>query len=185
MYHERRRKGMSAETAPRRQGRRRAGVGSVLLVIGVFGAAAAGPVSAATPTVIRVTNNQFHTVQHFDFDPACGPWSVGVTETSDGNEHLVIVDDGTHLTVHYGETFHISAIPDDSSVPPSTRQGTDSQVFVLLRNGDSVYHESFHDFGLAAWDLDAKIRFITTLTTKDGEVHVDHEILNDMPPPGC
>ena len=48
-----------------------------------------------------------------------------------------------------------------------------------------IVHESFHDFGPAAWDLDAKIRFATTFKTMNGEVQVDHVIENDMPPSGC
>jgi len=48
-----------------------------------------------------------------------------------------------------------------------------------------VVHESFHDYGVAAWDLDAKIRLSTTFITHNGEVQVDHGLFNDMPPDGC
>lgn len=146
---------------------------------------AASPATASQPTVTRVINNHFHTSMHFDGDPACGPYIGGVTEIGDGNERLVIVDDGTRLTVHYGSEFKITAIPDDPTIAPNTRQGTDALTFVAQRDGDTIFHESFHDFGPAAWDLDAQIRFSTTFITHDGDVQVDHTIDNDMPPPGC
>ena len=111
--------------------------------------------------------------------------STGCTEIADGNSHLVIVDDGSTLKVTFGETFKILAIPDDPSIATNTRHGTDSGHFIAQRDGDLIVHESFHDYGPAAWDLDAKIRFATTFHTKDGEVQVDHVIENDMPPPGC
>ncbi len=147
---------------------------------------AAGPVAAGRPTITRVIDTHFHLEQHFDGDPACGPFFVdGGTEIADGNSHLVIVDDGSTLKVTFGETFKILAIPDDPSIATNTRHGTDSGHFIAQRDGDLIVHESFHDFGPAAWDLDAKIRFATTFHTKDGEVQVDHVIENDMPPPGC
>jgi|1186.fasta_scaffold18154_1 hypothetical protein len=145
----------------------------------------ASPALAAQPTVTHTVTNHFHHEMHIDGDPSCGPFIGGVTEIADGNERLVIVDDGTRLTVHYGETFKILAIPDDPSIAPNTRQGTDALTFVAKRDGDTIFHESFHDFGPAAWNLNAKIRMSTTFITHDGEVQVDHSIVNDMPPPGC
>jgi hypothetical protein len=145
-----------------------------------------GPVAAARPTITREIDVQFHLEQHFDGDPSCGPFFVdGVTEIADGNSHLVIVDDGSTLKVAFGETFKILAIPDDPSIATNTRNGTDAGHFIAQRDGDVIFHESFHDYGPAAWDLDAKIRFVTTFTTQNGEVHIDHMIQNDMPPPGC
>ena len=156
------------------------------LVTGLVAAiVAASPAVAAQPTVTRVIDNDHHGVLHFDGDPACGSFIGGVTEIADGHEHLVIVDDGIRLTVHYGETFKITAIPDDPSIAPNTRSGTDALTFVAKRDGDTIFHESFHDFGPAAWNLNAKIRFATTFITHDGEVQVDHTVDNDMPPPGC
>jgi hypothetical protein len=147
--------------------------------------ALASPAAAAQPTVTRVINNHAHHESHYDGDPKCGPFWGGVTEIADGNDHLVVVDDGTRLTIHFGEEFKITAIPDDPSIAPNTRQGTDALTFVAQRDGDVIFHESFHDFGAAAWDLDAKIRFSTTFITHNGEVQVEHTIDNDMPPPGC
>jgi hypothetical protein len=161
--------------------RRRLGIATGLLVALV----AASPAAAAQPTVTRTIDNDHHSEMHFDGDPACGPFIGGVTEIVDGHEHLVIVDDGTRLTVHFGEQFKIVAIPDDPSIAPNTRSGTDALTFVAKRNGDTIFHESFHDFGPAAWNLNAKIRFATTFITHDGEVQVDHTVDNDMPPPGC
>ena len=98
----------------------------------------------------------------------------------------MIVDDGERLEVTFGETFRISAFPDDPAIPTDTRQGTDAGLFIASSaTATSSYHESFHDYGAAAWDLDAKIRLMTTFTTRDGEVQVDHAIVNDLPPPGC
>jgi hypothetical protein len=156
------------------------------IALGLLAAAiAAAPAAAARPAVTHVINIGFHVVQHFDADPSCGPYSVGVTEIADGNDHLVIVDDGTRLAITFGETFRITAIPDDPTIASNTRQGTDAGHFLLKRNGDLVVHESFHDYGVAAWDLDAKIRLATTFITHNGEVQVDHGIFNDMPPDGC
>ena len=163
--------------------RRRAWTGVALGLIAA--AIAVAPAAAARPQVTRVVNIGFHLEQHFDADPTCGPYSVGVTEIADGNSHLVIVDDGTRLAITFGETFRITAIPDDPTIASNTRQGTDSGHFLIKRNGDLVVHESFHDYGVAAWDLDAKIRLSTTFITHNGEVQVDHGLFNDMPPDGC
>ena len=146
---------------------------------------AAAPVLAGRPEVTRSINNHFHLEQHFPANYACGPYGWGVTEIAEGNEHFVVVDDGARLTLTYGETFRITAVPDDPSIPTNTRQGSDALTFVLQRDGDVMFHESFHDFGPAAWDSDAQIRFVTVFTTRDGEVQVDHSIENDMPPSGC
>jgi hypothetical protein len=143
------------------------------------------PAAAARPAITRVVDIGFHTEQHFDADPSCGPYSIAVTEIAEGNDHLVIVDDGTRLSVAFGETFRITAVPDDPALPTDIRQGTDALHFTLKRDGDVLFHESFHDYGAAAWDPDAQIRYMTTFTTRDGEVLVDHSIVNDMPPPGC
>jgi len=156
------------------------------IVLGLIAAAiAVAPAAAARPVVTRVVDIGFHIEQHFDADPSCGPYAIGGTEIADGNSHLVIVDDGTRLAITYGETFRITAIPDDPTIASNTRQGTESGHFLIKRNGDLVVHESFHDYGAAAWDLDAKIRLSTTFITHDGEVQVDHGIFNDMPPDGC
>jgi hypothetical protein len=141
--------------------------------------------SAAEPAVLRLMDNHFHTETYWPADPSCGPYAISVTEVADGNWHLVIVDDGVRLTLSYVETFRITMYPDDTSIPVTTRQGTDALSLVLQRDGDSTFHESFHDFGWAAWNPDAHIRFVTIFTTVDGQVLVDHRIENDMPPPGC
>jgi hypothetical protein len=169
-------------------GRNRAIIGARLtaLAAGLLATTlAASPAAAAQPTVTHTIDNHFHLEMHFDGDPACGPFIGGVTEIADGNERLVVVDDGMKLTVHYGETFKILAIPDDQSIAPNTRQGTDALTFVAKRDGDTIFHESFHDFGPAAWNLNAKIRMSTTFITHNGEIQVDHTIANDVPPAGC
>ena len=156
------------------------------IALGLIAAAiAVAPAAAARPVVTRVVNIGFHIEQHFDADPKCGPFAIGVTEIADGNSHLVIVDDGARLSITAGETFWVTAIPDDPTIASNTRQGTDSGHFLIKRNGDLVVHESFHDYGVAAWDLDAKIRLSTTFITHNGEVQVDHGLFNDMPPDGC
>lgn len=156
------------------------------IALGLIAAAiAVAPAAAARPQVTHAINIGFHIEQHFDADPKCGPFAIGVTEIADGNSHLVIVDDGTRLSITSGETFWVTAIPDDPTIASSTRHGTDSGHFQLQRDGDVIAHESFHDYGPAAWDPDAKIRLSTTFITHNGEVQVDHGIFNDMPPDGC
>ena len=70
-------------------------------------------------------------------------------------------------------------------VRPLHVEGYNRAQWVLIDYGDLVVHESFHDYGVAAWDLDAKIRLSTTFITHNGEVQVDHGLFNDMPPDGC
>ena len=95
----------------------------------------------------------------------------------------MIVDDGTRLSF-------TSARLQDHGHPrrpvdrPEHADGTDA-LTSRQRDGDVIFHESFHDFGPAAWNLNAKIRFATTFITHNGEVQVDHGIYNDMPPDGC
>jgi hypothetical protein len=168
----------------RQRGHRRAALPIALALVAA--SVLAPPVAAGRPTITREIDIHFHLEQHFDGDPSCGPFFVdGVTEIADGSSHLVIIDDGSSLKVTFGETFKILAVPDDPSIATNTRHGTDAGHFIAQRDGDVIFHESFHDYGPAAWDLDAQIRFVTTFTTKNGEVHVDHLIENDMPPPGC
>ena len=156
------------------------------IALGLIAAAiAVAPAAAARPQVTHAINIGFHIEQHFDADPKCGPFAIGVTEIADGNSHLVIVDDGTRLSITSGETFWVTAIPDDPTIASNTRHGTDAGHFQLQRDGDVIAHESFHDYGAAAWDPDAKIRLSTTFITHNGEVQVDHGIFNDMPPDGC
>jgi hypothetical protein len=155
------------------------GLGLILVI------AAVGPVAAAQPTIERTINIKFTGTQHFDADPACGPFSIGVTEIATGNDHLVIVDQGDSLHVTFGETFKILMVPDDPSLPTQTRQGTDALVFNLLKNGTVVFHESFHDYGPSAWMPFAKIRVSVTFVYVNGEVLVDHALIHDPPPPGC
>ncbi len=70
------------------------------IALGLIAAAiAVAPAAAARPVVTRVVNIGFHIEQHFDADPSCGPFAIGVTEIADGNSHLVIVDDGTRLAI--------------------------------------------------------------------------------------
>ena len=164
----------------------RAGRLAAVLAIAVM---AVAPVSAfaGRPVVDRVINNHFTHSQHFDPDPACGPYTpYGVTEIATGNEHLVIVEAEDHLHISYNETFRILAVPDDPTVPTDTRQGTGALSFNLLKDGTmEVFHESFHDFGHAAWDPNAKIHLSVTFVYRDGEVIVDHAFVRDGPPPGC
>ncbi len=58
-------------------------------------------------------------------------------------------------------------------------------AFNLLKDGSSIFHESFHDFGPAAWDPFAKIQLFVTFVYRDGEVAVDHVFGRDLPPDGC
>ena len=140
---------------------------------------------AATPTITRVTNNHFYTAQYFDADPKCGPYAIGVTEIATGNEHFIAVENGDTLHVTYGETFQILAVPDDPAIPSNTRQGTDALVFNIPKDGTEIFHESFHDFGAAAWDPFAYIQLFTTFVYRDGQVIVDHSFGRDLPPEGC
>jgi hypothetical protein len=158
-------------------------LGAAIVTIAVLAAAPAA--LGAKPEISRTINNHFVTVQHFDAEPLCGPFSIAATEIATGNEHLVIVDQGDSVHVTYGETFHILAVPDDPSVPSDTRQGTDALVFNLLKDGTEIFHESFHDFGAAAWDPFAKIQFFVTFVYRDGEVVVEHQFGRDLPPEGC
>jgi hypothetical protein len=97
----------------------------------------------------------------------------------------VIVDNGTWFNVTALETHKITVIPDDPSIATQTRQVTSEFHFRAQPDGDVIFHQSFHDFGPAAWDPDAKIRIATTFVTRDGEVIVDHWVVNDLPPDGC
>lgn len=151
----------------------------------ILAAVAAGPVAAAKPVVTKVIDIKFENVQHFDADPSCGSYSIAATEIATGNAHLIIADDGQTLKIAFGETFKILVIPDDPSLPTQTRKGAGAGHFVLQRDGDVIFHESFHDYGPAAWNPDAKIRFTTTFTTRNGEVIVDRFLGHDMPPDGC
>ena len=141
------------------------------------------PAAAARPTVTHEINNHFHNEFHIDGSDAC-PYP-GVTLVGEGNEHLIIVDNGTTLKVKYGETFWYTETPDDPAYEPATHQGTDALVFIVDRDGDEFFHESFHDFGPTFWNPDSKIRFAVTFKTVNGEVVVDHTISRDMPPEGC
>lgn len=168
--------------SPRPRSMRRtvaAGLGISLML------ATVAPVAAARPSIDRTINIGFYHEQHFDADPSCGPSSIGVTEIATGNDRLVIVDQGDHLHVTFGETFKILLVPDDPSLPTSTRQGTDALTFNLLKNGTEIFHESFHDYGLSAWMPFAKIRMVLTFVYANGEVQVDRALLHDFPPPGC
>jgi hypothetical protein len=156
---------------------------------GLVAALCGAPGASASPTVTREINiHHDEGYRHFDPDPSCGPYepfASGVTEHLVDNEHLVVVDDGTRLNVTFGETFWIEVIPDDPSLPVTTRKGTDAGHFVALRDGDTIFHESFHDYGGAAWNPDAKIRTMYTFVTHDGEVDLKQFVVNDFPPEGC
>ena len=81
------------------------------IVLALVAASVAGPVAAGRPTITRVIDTHFHLEQHFEADPACGPFAIGVTEIADGNSHLVIVDNGSTLKITFGETFRILVGP--------------------------------------------------------------------------
>ena len=153
---------------------------SALLVAAV----ASSPAAAARPTITHEINTHFHNEYYIEGGgPEC-PYP-GVTAVSDGNEHFIVVDDGVSLKVKYGETFWYTETPDDPAYEPVTHQGTDALVFILERVGDELFHESFHDFGPTMWDAESQIRFAVTFKTVDGELLVEHEVVNDMPPGGC
>lgn len=175
---------MSWETTHRMGGRAaRIGLAAGLLVSALVAAPA-----SASPTITReIDIHHDEGTQHFDGNPDCDPNAIPVTEHLVDNEHLVIVDDGTWLNVTFGETFWITVIPDDPSIATTTRKGTDVGHFRAKRNGDTIFHESFHDYGPVPWDQDVvpRIRYITTFTTVNGEVRVDHTITNDIPPEAC
>ena len=160
--------------------RRNVAIASTLALL--VGSAVASPVAASRPIVTTEINNHFH--NEFRVEPGACPYP-GVSIVADGNERLVVVDDGVTLKVHYGESFKYTETWDGGAYPPDSHSGTDSLVFVVDRDGDTFFHESFHDFGPVPWDPDSKIRGIVTFKTVDGEVLVDHEIATDMPPAGC
>ena len=157
---------------------------AVTSLIGATGPTA-GVAAAGQPVIDRTIDIHFVHTQHFDGNPACGPFMGGVTETATGNSHVVAIDQGDSFSVTFGETFKILAVPDDPSFPTTTRQETNAAHFQLLKDGTTIFHESFHDFGLAAWDPNAKIQLFTTLVYRDGQVVVDHTFGRDLPPPGC
>ena len=161
----------------RRLGRRVVSSGALLGLL--VATVAAAPASAA-PTVTREANIHFSRSQYYAPVPECG--FLGGTEIQEGNGSLVIVDNGTWLNVNAHETFKITVVYDDPSIPTETRQVTSEIHFRAQPDGDEIFHNSFHDFGPAAWDPDAKIRIVTTFVTVDGEVLVDHTIENDTPP---
>jgi hypothetical protein len=163
---------------------RRASLGAIALGASLL-VATAGVVAAGQPVISRTIDIHFEHTQHFDGNPACGPFMGGVTETATGNSHVVAIDQGDSFSVTFGETFKILAVPDDPSFPTTTRQGTDAAHFRLLKDGTTIFHESFHDFGLAAWDPNAKIQLFTTVIYRDGQVVIDHTFGRDLPPPGC
>jgi hypothetical protein len=158
---------------------------AVALGIVALTAASVAPVAAATPTITRTIDHQFVEVQHFDANPACGPYSVATTETLTGVIHTVIVDQGDSVHIAYGGTNTILVVPDDPALSAYTRQSTNAGHVNLLKNGTVVTHESFHDFGAAGWVLSAKIHFFTTFVFANGEVRVDRTVVRDGPPPGC
>jgi hypothetical protein len=143
--------------------------------------AAAPAFAAVRPTVER--DIHFEEVHYFPGSD-CGP---GSTEIATGNSHTVVVDDGTMLHVQFMETFQVRMIWDDPTMPDGYRQGTDALTFQLTRNGTQVFHESFHDFGPAAFlgGADAQIQLFVTFVAKDGVVRVDHFFARDLPPDGC
>jgi len=165
----------------RRLGRRAMSVGALLGLLATTLAAA--PVSAA-PTITREINTHFSRSQHYDANPACFG-APGVTEIQEGNGHLIIIDGGTWLNVTSYETHWITVVPDDPSLATTTRQVTAVIHFRAQADGDVVFHQSFHDFGVEPWDPDAKIQFRATFVTRNGEVMVDRSFSHDEPPAGC
>ena len=143
---------------------------AVAASLGLLVAAVANsPAAAARPTITHQINTHFHNEYYIEGGgPGC-PYP-GVTAVSDGNEHLVVVDDGVTLKVTYGETFWYTETPDDPAYAPATHQGTDALVFILKRDGDELFHESFHDFGPTMWNPDSKIRFAVTFKTANGQI---------------
>ena len=140
--------------------------------------AVAAPASAAGRPTVTTTVNHFSKVNHYD---GCGGFA-GVTEYATGTEHLHVVEfaNGT-VNVSYGETFWITEVSDDPTVPPRERQGTDALTFHLINNGPEIFHESFHDRNTGFGDT----FFFTTFVAVDGEVRVDHTFVRNPPPPGC
>ena len=163
----------------RRLARRAVSAGALL---GLLVAAVAAAPASASPAITRQTEIQFSRSQYNPPVPECG--FLGVTEVQEGNGILVVVDNGTWLNINSYETFKITVIYDDPSIPTETRQVTSEIHFRAQPDGDAVFHKSFHDFGPATWDPDAKIRYITTFNIVDGEVIVDNTIEHDMPPEG-
>ena len=142
-------------------------------------------VSGASPTVERIISNHDVHGQHFDADPNCGPYTMGTTEIVTRNEHIVLVDHGDRFHFTYNAAFEILVVPDDPAVPSHSRRGTEVLSFHLLKDGSEIFHQSFHDFGPAAWMPFAKIRINVTFVVRDGQVVVDHAVVHDEPPPGC
>jgi hypothetical protein len=146
------------------------------LAFGLLASAIVAAPAAARPTITRDINvHHDEGTQYFPANPDCDPNSIAVTEHLVDNEHLVVVDDGTWLNVTFGESFTVTVTPDDPSIAPTTRRGSDAGHFRAQRDGDVIYHESFHDFGPLAWDQDVivKIRLQQTFVTVDGDVQVD------------
>jgi hypothetical protein len=90
-----------------------------------------------------------------------------------------------------GRTARVT--PDDPSIATTIRHGADAGHFRVQRDGDVIYHESFHDFGPLPWDQDVvvKIRVRQTFVTVGGDVQVDRFAVSvqlgnrrfDGPPP--
>jgi hypothetical protein len=167
------------------------------LAFGLLASALIAAPASAAPTVTREINiHHDEGTQYFPADPACDPNSIAVTEHLVDNEHLVIVDDGEWLNVTFGESFEVTVTPDDPAVATTTRRGADAGHFRIQRDGDVVYHESFHDFGPLPWDQDTtvKIRTRQTYLTVNGDVQLDRfaaELqlgnvkFDGPPPPAC
>jgi len=146
------------------------------LAIGLLASALVAAPASAQPTITREINiHHDEGTRYFPANPDCDPNSIAVTEHLVDNEHLVIVDDGTWLNVTFGEAFTVTVTPDDPSIAPTTRRGSDAGHFRAQRDGDTIFHESFHDFGPLPWDPASvlKIRFRQTFVTVDGDVRVD------------
>jgi hypothetical protein len=129
----------------RRLGRRAVSAGALL---GLLVATVAAAPASASPTVTRVADIHFSRSQHYDANPDCD--FLGGTEVQEGNGYLVIVDNGDWLNVTAHETFRITVIFDDPTLPNEYRQVTSEIHFRAQPDGDVIFHNSFHDFGPAA-----------------------------------
>jgi hypothetical protein len=152
-------------------------LGVAVAICAIASLAIAGSAAAAGNATVTTTVSHFSKATHFD--PCLG--FAGTTEYATGTEHLHVVElaDGTRH-VSYGETFWITEVSDDPTIPSRERQGTDALTFHLINNGPEIFHESFHDKNTFFGD----IFFFTTFVAVDGKVRVDHTFVRN-PPSDC
>jgi hypothetical protein len=148
--------------------------GLAIAICAIASLAIAGPAAAGGKATVSTTVSHFSKANHFD---GCLGFA-GTTEYVTGTEHLQVVElaNGTRH-VSYGETFWITEVSDDPTVPSRERQGTDALTFHLINNGPEIFHESFHDNNTFFGD----IFFFTTFVAVDGKVRVDHTFVRNPP----